>query len=74
MQEKEKSAGKTPKAKEPKKSWFQGLKAEFNKIVWTDRDTLMKQSVVVIVITVILGAIISVMDAGILECINLLIK
>ncbi|WP_347562000.1 preprotein translocase subunit SecE [Ruminococcus sp. AM42-11] len=61
-------------AKEPKKSWFQGLKAEFNKIVWTDRDTLMKQSVVVIVITVILGAIISVMDAGILECINLLIK
>ena len=50
------------------------LKAEFNKIVWTDRDTLMKQSVVVIVITVILGVIISVMDAGILECINLLIK
>ena len=74
MQEKEKSAGKTAKAKEPKKSWCQGLKAEFNKIVWTDRDTLMKQSVVVIVITVILGAIISVMDAGILECINLLIK
>ena len=74
MQEKEKSAGKTAKAKEPKKSWFQGLKAEFNKIVWTDRDTLMKQSVVVIGITVILGAIISVMDAGILECINLLIK
>ena len=74
MQEKEKSAGKTAKAKEPKKSWFQGLKAEFNKSVWTDRDTLMKQSVVVIVITVILGAIISVMDAGILECINLLIK
>ena len=69
MQEKEKSAGKTAKAKEPKKSWFQGLKAEFNKIVWTDRDTLMKQSVVVI-----LGVIISVMDAGILECINLLIK
>lgn len=71
---KRKICRKTAKAKEPKKSWFQGLKAEFNKIVWTDRDTLMKQSVVVIVITVILGAIISVMDAGILECINLLIK
>ena len=68
------SAAKPAKAKQPKKSWFQGLKAEFNKIVWTDRDTLMKQSVVVIVITVILGVIISVMDAGILECINLLIK
>ena len=60
--------------KPQKKSWFQGLQSEFEKIVWTDRDTLMKQSVVVIVITVILGVIISVMDAGILECINLLIK
>ena len=67
--EKQKSADKPQK-----KSWFQGLQSEFEKIVWTDRDTLMKQSVVVIVITVILGAIISVMDAGILECINLLIK
>ncbi len=34
----------------------------------------MKQSVVVIVITVILGVIISVMDSGILECINFLMK
>ncbi|WP_373212347.1 preprotein translocase subunit SecE [Ruminococcus sp. 5_1_39BFAA] len=71
MQEKEKSAGK---AKGQKKSWFQGLQAEFRKIVWTDRNTLMKQSVVVIVVSVLLGVIISVMDAGILECINLLIK
>ena len=43
MQEKEKSAGKTAKAKEPKKSWFQGLNAEFNKIVRKYRDTHMKQ-------------------------------
>ena len=74
MQEKEKSAGKTAKAKEPKKSWFQGLKAEFNKIVWTDRPTLAKQTVVVVIITIILAVVISVMDSGILECINLLIK
>ena len=71
MQEKEKSAGK---AKDQKKSWFHGLKAEFRKIVCTDRETLMKQTAVVIVISVLLGALISVMDAGILECINLLIK
>ena len=71
MQEKEKSAGK---AKDQKKSWFHGLKAEFRKIVWTDRETLMKQTAVVIVISVLLGALISVMDAGILECITLLIK
>ena len=40
MQEKEKSAGKSQK-----KSWFQGLKAEFNKIVWTDRNELIKQTI-----------------------------
>ena len=67
-------AEKTKSGKSQKKSWFQGLQSEFKKIVWTDRETLMKQTAVVIVISVLLGALISVMDAGILECINLLIK
>ncbi len=69
MQEKEKSAGKGQK-----KSWFQGLQSEFKKIIWTDKETLAKQTVAVVVITVILGALISIMDAGILEAINLLMK
>lgn len=69
MQGKEKSAGKGQK-----KSWFQGLQSEFKKIVWTDRNTLVKQTVAVTVITVILGVLISIMDAGILEVINLLMK
>lgn len=69
MQEKEKSAGKSQK-----RSWFKGLQSEFRKIVWTDRDTLVKQTAAVVVITVILGALISIMDAGILEIINLLMK
>ena len=69
MQEKEKSAGKSQK-----RSWFKGLQSEFRKIVWTDRETLVKQTAAVVVITVILGVLISVMDAGILEIINLLMK
>lgn len=69
MQEKTKTAGKSQK-----KSWFQGLQSEFRKIIWTDRDTLAKQTVAVVVITVILSVIISIMDAGILEAINLLVK
>jgi preprotein translocase subunit SecE len=56
------------------KSFFEGVKAEFRKIVWTDRPTLIKQTIVVTVITVILGALISIMDAGILGCLNLLIR
>ena len=69
MQEKEKSAGKGQK-----KSWFQGLQSEFRKIVWTDRNTLIKQTIVVLIITIILCVIISVMDAAILEGINFLLK
>ena len=59
--------------KPQKKSWFQGLQSEFEKIVWTDRPTLAKQTVVVVIIT-ILAVVISVMDSGILECINFLMK
>jgi preprotein translocase subunit SecE len=66
--------GKEKTAEKNKKSFFQGVKAEFKKIVWTDRPTLIKQTGVVVVVTVILGVIISIMDAGILQVINLLIK
>ena len=72
MQEKEKSNGKTQNTQ--KKSWFKGLKAEFNKIVWTDKATLAKQTVVVSLVTVILAVMISIMDSAILEGINLIIK
>ena len=57
-----------------KKSWFKGLKAEFRKIIWPDKETLAKQTVVVVIITIILAVVISVMDSGILECINFLMK
>ena len=48
--------------KAPKKSWFKGLKAEFKKIIWPDKDSLVKQSAAVVVITIILGAVIAVLD------------
>ena len=71
MAEKQKkSAGK---ADSRQKKWTQGLKAEFNKIIWTDRQTLISQTIVVVIITVILGAIISILDAGILGILNVLI-
>ncbi len=48
--------------KAPKRSWFKGLKSEFKKIVWPDKEHLVKQSVAVIAVTVILGAIIFLLD------------
>ena len=49
--------------KPKKKSWFKGLKAEFKKIIWPDKKTLAKQTTAVIICSVILGAIIAVVDA-----------
>ena len=37
------------------KSWFKGLKAEFKKIIWPDKETLVKQTIAVIIITGVLG-------------------
>ena len=48
--------------KAPKKSFFKGLKAEFNKIIWPDKDTVGKQTVAVIVCSVALGLIIALLD------------
>lgn len=54
--------GETVKEKKQKKSWFKGFKAEFNKIVWPDRKSLMKETIAVIIVSVLLGAIIAVVD------------
>ena len=45
-----------------KKSWFKGLKAEFRKIIWPDKETLAKQTAAVVSVSVVLGAIIAVID------------
>ena len=49
--------------KKQKKSWFKGLKAEFKKLIWPDKKTLAKQTVAVTVFSIIIGAIIAVVDA-----------
>ncbi len=55
--------GDTNTAKATKKSWFKGLKTEFKKIIWPDKETLAKQSAAVILISIILGLIIALLDA-----------
>jgi preprotein translocase subunit SecE len=52
----------TTTEKAPKRSWFKGIKSEFKKIVWLDREALVKQSVAVISVTVVLGIVIYVLD------------
>ena len=45
-------------------SFFDGVKAEFKKISWPDKDSLLKQSVAVVVISLVVGAIITILDFG----------
>lgn len=47
-----------------KRSWFQELKAEFRKIVWPDKNSLVKESIAVIIIAIIIGCIVSLVDGG----------
>lgn len=62
------------KNEKKKKSWVEGLKAEFNKIIWPDKDTLIKQTTSVTVVSVILGIIIAIIDFVVQYGIDFLIK
>ncbi|HIV23939.1 MAG TPA: preprotein translocase subunit SecE [Candidatus Merdiplasma excrementigallinarum] len=46
----------------PKKSWLDGLKAEFRKIIWPSRHDIQKQTIAVVVVSVVLGVIIALLD------------
>ena len=56
---KEKSV-RTAKAAGP--GFFKGVKVEFKKISWPDKDSLLKQSVAVVCISFVMGIAIAVLD------------
>lgn len=60
--------------KAPKTSWFEGLKAEFGKIVWPAKEPLAKQTVAVIAVSVVVGLIIAVLDTFIQYGVDFLVK
>lgn len=62
------------KAKTQKKSWVKGLKAEFQKIIWPDRQTLTKQSIAVVAVSVFLGVLIAVVDTAVKFGVDLLVR
>ena len=62
------------KQKAPKKSWTQGLQAEFKKIIWPDKQTVGRKTTAVVILSVILGVIIAVLDLIFEYGINFLIS
>ena len=45
-----------------KKSFFKGLKAEFGKVIWPNRETVGRETAVVIACYIELGLIIALLD------------
>ena len=66
-------AEKKSEKKPRRKSYWKGLNAEFKKIVWPDRETVTKQTIVVLLVSLALGIIIGVMDMIFKFGINLII-
>lgn len=58
--------------KTEKPSFFKGVKAEFKKISWPDRQSTFKQSIAVVAISVVVGLIIAVLDFVIQYGVNFL--
>ncbi len=54
------------------KGFWKGVKAEFKKIVWPDKEDLLKQSVAVLAVSLVTGAIIAVLDLGVQYGVNFL--
>lgn len=60
--------------KKQKKSWSKGLKAEFDKIIWTDRKTLGRQTAAVVIISAVICVLITLVDSASLQLIETIIK
>ena len=56
------------------KSWFDGLKAEFNKIIWPDQKSLVRQTVAVLSVSVVLGVLITIIDLAVQYGVDFLVK
>ena len=48
--------------KKAKPGFFKGVKVEFKKIIWPDRQATLKQSIAVVAISVVVGVVIALID------------
>ena len=42
--------------------WFKGLKSEFQKVIWPDKEKIYKETVTVVTATICLGVVIALFD------------
>ena len=64
--------GDSAKTDAPKGSLWKSVKTEFNKIIWPNKEDLLKQSVAVLCVSIVMGLIITFLDTLIQFGINFL--
>ncbi|MBR0163486.1 MAG: preprotein translocase subunit SecE [Lachnospiraceae bacterium] len=52
--------------------FFKGVRREFSRIMWPSREDIVKQTFAVVLLSVLLGVVISALDFGFSTLINLL--
>ena len=62
------------KAAKKSGSWFKGLKAEYKKVIWPNRDEVTKQTVAVVVVSLVVGVVIAILDMGLQYGIDFIIN
>lgn len=72
MEESVKKETKKDSKKSSSPNFFEGVKMEFKKISWPDKNTTFKQSVAVVIISVVVGAVIALLDFGAKNGLNFL--
>lgn len=60
------------KNEKTKHGFFKGVKAEYKKISWPDKDSLVKQTIAVVCISVVVAVIIAVLDVAMQYGVNFL--
>ncbi|MBP3872794.1 MAG: preprotein translocase subunit SecE [Lachnospiraceae bacterium] len=55
------------------RTWWEGVKAEWRKIIWPTRDDLAKKTGTVAIVSIVLGVIIAILDFLIQNGIDLLL-
>ena len=55
-------------------SWFKGLKAEYKKVIWPNKEEVRKQTIAVVLISFVVGLVIAVLDMGLQYGIDFIIN
>ena len=53
-------------------SFFEGVKAEFKKVIWPDKMEIVKQTITVSVVSIVLGLLIALIDTNVQYGVNFL--